>query len=209
MASESEIHRERDLTRQRRQAPAAPCRLTIGVDADGSLGDIAPGASLELTLETTDADGEIATWFDDCWWTEFIDRFGEKKLTIHIAPTPAALLHVVVLYHLDMIYRVAPQWRVVGHAYRHDLCDAKAVAALARSAYHEVRFFDQDRPGTMRSDRCLMGAGLDEIFGQIRREQTRLDRTTPVLVRVPSSVSTRAEKQEAVQSSRDCATPSP
>ncbi|MCH9002498.1 MAG: hypothetical protein IIC02_07975, partial [Planctomycetes bacterium] len=159
---------------------------------------IAPGASLELTLETTDADGEIAIWFDDRWWTEIIDRFGEKKLTIHIAPTPAALLHSVVLYHLDMIYRVAPQWRVVGHAYRNDLCDANAVAALARSAYHEVRFFDQDRPGSMRSDRCLMGVPLDQLFGQIRREQTRLGRTAPVLVRVPASGGLPAEKQEAV-----------
>ncbi len=199
MASESEIHRERDLARRRRQAPAVPHRLTIGVGADGTLDDIAAGASLELTLETTDADGEIATWFDDCWWTGIIDRFGDEKLTIHIAPTPAALLHSVVLYHLDMIYRVAPQWRVVGHAYRNDLCDANAVVALGKSAYHEVRFFDQDRPGTMRSDRCLMGVPLDELFGQIRREQTRLDRTAPVLVRVPSTVATRVERQEVVQ----------
>ncbi|MCH8150689.1 MAG: hypothetical protein IH987_22410 [Planctomycetes bacterium] len=204
MASESEIYRERDLTRHQRQAPTAPCRLTIGVDADGTLGKFAADASLELTLETTDADGEIATWFDDSWWTEIIDRFGEKKLTIHIAPTPGALLHLVILYHLDMIYRVAPQWRVVGHAYRNDLDDSNAVAKLAKGAYHEVRFFDQDRPGTMRSDRGLTGLPLDELFGQIRHEQTRLGRTAPVLVRVPSSVGSRAERQESERRSQDC-----
>ena len=209
MASESEIHGERDLTRHRRQAPAPPCRLTSGVDTDGTLRELEPDELLELTLETTDADGEIAPWFDDFWWTGIIDRFGEKKLTIHIAPTPGSLLHLVVLYHLDMIYRVAPQWRVVGHAYRNDLSDSNAVATLAKGAYHEVRFFDQDRPGTMRSDRGLMGIRLDELFGQIRQVQTRLGRTTPVLVRVPSSVGTRAEKEEAVQTYRDCSTPSP
>ena len=206
MASESDIQRERNLAQRRRLRPVEACRLVISYDSGGHLGDMASVAPVELALQLTDADGEIAAWFDDYWWAEILERFGDEKLTIHIEPTPSALLHAVVLFHLDMIYRVAPPWRVVGHAYRSDLCDTNAVEALAKSAYHEVRFFDQDRPGTARSDRCLMGVPLEELFGQIRREQTQLDRTAPVLVRVPPSLAPQKVDHEAGRRPENCTT---
>lgn len=187
MATEAQIQKERDDARRRRQPPSAPHRVEVPFTGDGGFEVPEDDAPLELTLEVTDADGEIAPWFDDHWWTELINTWADRIATIHIAPTPFALQHIVVLHHLEMLCRVAPRWRIVGHGYRDDLDGADSIAALVKSAYHEIRIIDRPRPGMGIATRKLEGAGLDELFGQVRREQQRLDRTTPTLVRVPST----------------------
>ncbi len=171
-----------------RSNSSVPVRILVFSPEVISLSCTAPddAAPLELTLEVTDADGEIAPWFDDYWWTELINTWGDRTVTIHIAPTLLALQHMVVLHHLDMVCRVAPRWRIVGHGYRDDLDGVDSIAALVKSAYHEIRMIDRPRPGIGIATRKLEGAGLDELFGQVRREQQKLDRTTPTLVRVPS-----------------------
>ncbi len=187
MATESQIHRERDETRRKRKPPPHSHRLIVPFGGQGQIETPDDETPTEIALEVTDADGNTAPWFDDFWWTDLIDRWGDRKMTFHIAPTRLALLHMVVLHHLDMLYRVAPLWRVVGHAYRDDLRDADDIASLVKSTYHEVRITDQERPGAIRSDRTLAGPPLEEFFGQIRREQQRVGRTTPIMVRVPPS----------------------
>jgi len=203
MATESQIQKERDDARRRRQPPSAPHRVEVPFTGDGGFEAPAEDAPLELTLEVTNAEGEIAPWFDDFWWTELINTWGDRCVTIHIAPTPLALQHMVVLHHLEMLCRVARQWRIVGHGYRDDLDDADSIAALVKSAYHEIRIIDRPRPGFGIATRRLEGAGLDELFGQVRREQQRLDRMTPTLVRVPSTEPAPSHEGLTVEDKQD------
>ncbi|HNQ22659.1 MAG TPA: hypothetical protein PKK06_06155 [Phycisphaerae bacterium] len=140
-------------------------------------------APAELWLECTDADGRPAEWFHDLWWTEVLSRWGDLSVTVHVLPTPGALLHAVVVSAVEMVRRVAPRWRVVGHAYVDELGADAAVEALARSAYHEVRLIDQPR-STCRGDRSESSLTLPEFLGRVRREQERLGVTRPILTRV-------------------------
>jgi len=140
----------------------------------------------ELWLDATDADGEVASWFDDGWWTEVITRWGDAALTIHISPTPAALLHPVVLYGVEMVRRVAARWRIVGHAFAEEVCLDSTVEAIARSPYHEVRFIDTPRPDTPPAARIDPPFPVEELMSRVRREQMAARRTWPILVRVAS-----------------------
>lgn len=104
----------------------------------------------ELILELTDEEGELAPWFDDFWWVDVLTRFKNRAVTFHISPTPAALLHPVVLHQLEMICRLEPTWRIVGYAYRKELeqCEADAVA---RSPYHQLWVVEGARRGKPQS----------------------------------------------------------
>jgi len=147
--------------------------------------DDAPGP-IELTIEATNAEGDLAAWFDDFWWTDVIERWGYEPVTIHLAPTPQALLHPVVLHQMEMVRRVAPRWRTVGHVYSHDVTSDDATESIACSPYHEIRFLDKERRGAVESERQGKALPIDELFGRIRREQSRLRTMRPVLVRIPS-----------------------
>ena len=181
-----------------RRAPGEPRRIQIRFNSEGRLdgGDVA--APFELTLEATNADGELATWFEDSWWTDVIERWGDDSITVHIAPSPAALLHMVVVHQLEMIRRVAPTWRIVGHVYRDDLVDDDAIERLVLSPYDEVRVLDKTRHNPAPSDRCSMDTPLNEIFGRLRREQARVGTARPILVRLPADAS-RPSTQPALQ----------
>lgn len=140
---------------------------------------------IELAIQATNSDGELAPWLDDIWWTEAITRWGNECVTVRIAPTPDALLHPVLLYQLHMLRRVVPAWRIVGHAYGDDVRTDDQIKQLAASAYHEVRFVDQAR---MRSgsDDVDPRRPLSELFGAIRVEQRGLGLALPVLSRLSS-----------------------
>ena len=176
----------RSSTERRRRAPSEPTHVQIPFDHDGKLGDDMPHGPIKLALETTDAEGTPADWFDDLWWTEVVQRWGDDPVTLHIAPTPAALLNPIVLHQLEMVRRVAPGWRVVGHAYTDDISTDEAVATAAGSAYDEIRFLDRPRPGASQSDRHNWQLSLGELFARIRRAQAEMNAAAPILVRLPS-----------------------
>lgn len=177
----------RHATQRTRRGPRKMVHVLAAFEGNGSLGDDVAPAPLDLTIEATNTKLEIAPWLEDEWWTEVIQRWVECPVTVHISPTPGALLHPLVLHQLQMLRRVTPSWRLVGQAYMDDLPTEDAVAELVKSPYHEVRFIDQPRWGAPERDRFSWAPPLEELFARIRREQTRLGTTAPVLVRLPST----------------------
>ena len=187
MMDGEELTASREATQKMRQPPREPVRITASFDGTGDLEGEFPARHKELTIEATNADGELALWFDDYWWTDLIERWGHDSVTLHLAPTPGALTHPVVLHQMEMVCRVAPRWRMVGHAYRTDISSADSIELLASSPYHEVRFVDQARPdGSDSTRRGSLDLTVEELFGRIRREQIRVGSTRPVLVRLPA-----------------------
>ncbi len=180
-----------------RRSPGEPFRVHAAFQDGAALGDeIIPGP-IDLEIEATGADGEVAPWFHDVWWMEVLQRWGDGLVTVQILPTPAALLHPVIMHHLEMIARVAPRWRLVGHAYLGDVSTDDDIALLARSPYHEVRFFDQTRPRRTLSDRCSSVQEMGELFGKVRSEQLHIKTTRPILVRLPAPAADQAETPRA------------
>jgi len=169
-----------------RQAPREPTRIVATFD-NGALSEDIERGPIVLTIEATNSDSALAPWLDDIWWTEVIQRWADCHVTACIAPTPGALLHPVVLHQVEMLRRVLPDWRIVGHAYFDDVASDDDATRLAGSPYHEVRFIDQPRLRTPPSDRCTWKLTLEGLFGRIRNEQSRLGVSLPVFVRLPAS----------------------
>lgn len=169
-----------------RRAPREPTRIVATFD-NGALGKDIERGPIVLTIEATSGDSELAPWLDDIWWTGVIQRWAECHVTVCIAPTPGALLHPVVLHQVEMLRRVVPDWRIVGHAYVDDVPSDDDATRLAGSPYHEVRFIDQPRLGTPPSDRCTWKLTVDGLFVRICNEQSRLGVSLPVLVRLPAT----------------------
>lgn len=183
----------RSSVSRQRQAPCGARSAIIGCEDDGSLSQV-ESAPAELRLNATDADGEVAVWFDDAWWMELLGKWSDEPMTIHIEPTREALLHPVVLHHIEMLRRVAPRWRVVGHGYITDVGNASSAVAIARSAYHDVRILDCPRPGVGAAD--VSGQlTVSELFQKIRQEQERISRSRPILTRVPAETASSSEGQ--------------
>ena len=180
-------HEMRDATRQSRCRPGQPAPVLVAHAGDGSIAADLPKGAIELTLEVTDAHGELAPWLDDLWWTEVIQRWCDDPIAVKFLPTPGAALHPVVLYQVEMLRRVVPGWRVLAQAYVDDLVSDDDINQIADSAYHEVRFFDQRRPGKPVSDRFREAPPIQELFGRIRMAQARMYRATPILVRLPAA----------------------
>jgi len=168
-----------------RRPPDAPTAIHIPLDYEGQLPAESLTGAIDLTIETTTEQGEQVYWFDDIWWTDVITRWADEAVTIHIAPTPAALLHPVLLYQLDMLRRVVPSWRLVGHSFRSDLEMDEDIKTAATSPYHEIRIIDATRPGLRRSDR-ITDLNIESVFSSLRREQSVAKIFSPVFVRMPS-----------------------
>ncbi len=140
----------------------------------------------ELHLEATDETGEAADWLEDSWWMEVLNRWHAHPLAIHILPTPRALLHPVVVHHLEMLYRVAPQWRRIGHCYVDDVVEDGDIRRLASSSYDEVRVIDSFRPSTGKSEAQLRDIKVEKFLGRVMRAQSSIGATRPMLIRVPA-----------------------
>ena len=184
-----------------RRAPGEPLHIVVPFGGIGRLPEHGDIDNVELTIEATNADQELADWCDDDWWTDVIVCWGDRRVTLRFSPTPGALLHPVILYQLEMLRRVTPNWRLIGYGYRDDVTTVGDVAAIARSWYHEVRFIDQPRPGLVAADRFGSGARLDELFGRIRRAQAEVGMTTPILVRMAGE-SGRGVRTQGVRAER-------
>jgi hypothetical protein len=177
----------REATRRLRRPPVNPVHLRVPVESNGELAEEVPSGPVELTVEVTDGEGRPADWLDDGWWTTAIERWGEDTITVHIAPTPDALLHPLTLHQLEMLRRVAPRWRLVGHIFAESVNSESDVGLIAASPYDQVRFLDSSCSPQARSNGERPGPLVEEILGKIRREQAELGVTRPVLVRLPSS----------------------
>ena len=177
----------RTTTRQKRVPPVQTKEVRVLFSSSGEINPELSGQPVDLYLETTDSGGELADWFHDEWWTDLLSRWAQTSITIYIETTPNALLHPVVIYEAEMLYRLAPHWRLVGHVYRDDVGNDDDVATLASSAYHEVRFIDEERPLRRINNRFVDVVKLEELFGRIRKEQARIHATRPALVRLPAS----------------------
>lgn len=183
----TELNAMREETQKMRCPPGESVRITASFDSTGELEGEFPAGPKELTIEATNDEGELAVWFDDYWWTDLIERWGYDPVTLHLAATSAALTHPVVLHQMEMVCRVAPRWRMVGHAYRTDISSDDSIELLAASPYHEVRFIDEARPGgPALSSPGRVDLPIEELFGRIRTEQIRIGATRPVMVRLPS-----------------------
>lgn len=167
-----------------RRAPNQPTCVDVPFSGSEDIIVRLPAAPLQLNIFATDATGETAPWFDDMWWMELIGRYADEALTVVIIPTPAALLHPVVLHHLEMIFRVVPGWRMAGYAFVDDLQTLDEWELAARSAYHELRLLDRLRNPSLPTR--MEVKPLDEVIGEIRRAQQRMSAKRPTIIRLPA-----------------------
>lgn len=177
---------------ERRKAAAArrrkPVRKQIrefAATSDGEHGREEVPYPTELRLETTYVDGRIATWFDDAWWLETLRRWKDRSLTIHILPTPDALLHPIVLHELEMVHRMLTSWRVIGHCYLPDIAQPILMPRLAVNQYDEIRIIDTERPESQDQDIRPARMTLDEVFERVRVIQIEQQTHRPLLTRAP------------------------
>ena len=178
----------RNATRDRRLAPGPTTQVLATFENGASLSDVPCAGSIELAIEATNLEGELADWLDDTWWGVILERWWDRSVTIRLAPTPRALLHPVVLHQCEMVRRVSAGWRLIAHAYNDDILTDDDVSTLSDSPYHEVRFIDQPRPGSTCPECAEARAALPVLFNQIRAAQSRKKITTPILVRLPSPI---------------------
>ena len=178
-------NQQREATAARRQGPAAPHRITFAAAGDGETSPDDTTPPTDVFLEATDPTGEIAAWFDDIWWMEALRRWGDRRLTIHLLPSQGALLHPVVLHHLIMAERVAPDWRLVGHGYCAEISGDGAIEALAGSAYDQVYLVEGGRQGSKDGSQPH-ALRVEDLFARVRRIQQQRGATRPILVRARS-----------------------
>ena len=176
---------QRREAQERRRPPAEPVCLEATFDDDRILQVSEEDAPDEIKVHVTNNEGELGEWVTDQWWSQFLRMWGDAPLTVRIAPTPAALLNPIVLYQIEMLHRVAPRWRLVGYAYADEVSGDQDVEAIAESPYHEVRFLDTPRPGSVQvSHNTGDVRSIEELFGDIRRAQAEVGVTRPILVRL-------------------------
>jgi hypothetical protein len=178
---------QRKATAGTRKRPRPHHMIRFAAACDGQLGPDGTPTPTDVLIEATDADGETVAWFDDWWWMECLSRWKNDKLTVHILPSPAALLHPVVLHHVQMVRRVAPTWRLVGHCWLAELDLDASPPALARSPYHEVRVIDSPMPDAGVNRNPNAAPRIEDLFGRIRQEQRAIGATLPALVRATES----------------------
>ncbi|HEY3244717.1 MAG TPA: hypothetical protein VGM03_15355 [Phycisphaerae bacterium] len=171
---------DRQSITPQRQPPRAPLRLFLR--ADDREPDELPAEPDELHLELTDALGERCAWADDDWWIQTIRRWKHRPLVIHILPTRGALAHPAVQLQLQMLPRVVPGWRLIGHIHLLEIRDEEFIQQLATSALHELRIIDAPLSG----DAARIGHfTIEQVVSGIRRIQTQLGRHRPVLLQLP------------------------
>ena len=170
-----------------RQRPRQQQCVRFAASSDGSHGPRDSAKPTDVYIEATDPHGETAVWFDDWWWMECLSRWKDDGLAVHILPSPAALLHPVVLHHVEMARRVAPGWRMVGYCWLEEMDFDAAPEAVARSPYHEVRVIDASMPQSAGGREPVQALRVQDFIGAVRRAQRGLGRPLPVLVRLAES----------------------
>ena len=184
MEGDARVQNRRIATRQRRPQ-FQPMRLYVPFAGRCDLGEGIASVPVEISLVLTDSSGALAPWFDDWWWTDVLQRWADNRLTFQFLPTPQALLHPVVLHHVEMVQRVAPLWRIIGQVYADEISTLETATAIGRTRYHEVHVLERDQDATKHLEE-REHLSVEELFGTIRREQLRIGAKQPILVRLPS-----------------------
>jgi hypothetical protein len=184
----------------RRKRPAAATQFIFPAACGGDFTRIGTEIPTEILVEPTYPTGEVAEWFDDAWWTEAIQRWGNTKLNVHILPSRLALCDPVVLHMMAMLKRIVPQWRLVGFGYAGEIDGETGPDALARSNYDEVRMTEGFRRTRKTDSNSRHILRIEDLFARVRRGQQARNATRPTLVRatvmpvVPGEVSAPSEK---------------
>ncbi|GMU37270.1 MAG: hypothetical protein KJ057_06635 [Phycisphaerae bacterium] len=145
----------RKRTVRTRTVPVEVLKRTIPWGGTGRI-EVGPNAGpVELILEVTGPDGDLASWFDDFWWVDALTMYKDRSVTVHIAPTPGAVLSPVVLHQMQMLRRVEPRWTAIGYLRAEELSDPEIPRKLRGVPYHEVRVI-------VRSTRKLTDVARDE-----------------------------------------------
>ncbi len=179
------IAERRKVAVGRRRQPVGLRTVEFPAFGDGCHGpEIGPYPD-ELRLESTCDEGQIADWFDDNWWLETLRRWKDCVLTIHLLPTPDALLHPIVTHELEMVRRLQSPWRLIGHAYLSDIAHPLIVPRVAVSHYDEVRIIDRDRPVTDAFAPRPAKLTLAELMAQVHEIQSTEKLSSPLLTQAP------------------------
>lgn len=200
----------RDGVAASRHRPATPQQFTFAADP---VADVMPrrlDGPAEFFIEATHADGTVAAWLDDVWWLEVLGRWKDDRLTVHFLPSPAALLHPVLLHLVSMVKRIAPEWRLLAHGYLGDINGTAAIEMLAGSAYDEIRLTDRQRPTPAADPPNPHPLRLSDLFSRVRQLQRARGATRPILVRTtilpslptPAPQSETTQQPQAVQHAR-------
>lgn len=187
--------RERRAAEAARKRPSTGRQLTLKARQDPDLGPDSAPAPTDLYLEATEPSGEVAVWFDDAWWMGALARWGDDSVRIHLLPSRGALLNPVVIHHMSMLLRVAPNWRLIGYGYADDLAEDAVIERIACSPYHEVRMKDGREAGKSKNGNGRRPVRIEDLFSAVRRAQRRLGATRPALTRVTSVSETSTEPQ--------------
>jgi hypothetical protein len=181
---------QRMSTMQRRRKPGNERCLQFAFDAEGSLAGLDGDAPQEIHLEATNTDAEAAPWLDDYFWMELIQRWSDAPISVHFQPTKGSLLHGIIIHQLNMLRRVVPHWRLIGHCYLSDLEAEGVIEQTAVTVYHEIHVIDGRRPGAVDSRHPLR---VEDAVATMRKVQRANKRNTPIIV------CCRLEPQPALQ----------
>jgi len=186
----------RHATAARRRGPMLPARLTFPFSSPGIWPASIESEAVELVIEATDAEGHLADWLDGDWWMDAVERFTHCDTTVRILPTRGALLHPVLLHHVQMLRSTVPRWRLIGETDRHGITSEEDLRACAASGYHEIRFHERVESASVCSARTSSAPDIAALIGRIRRYQSDANLTTPVLVRLSSVTNDPAGRDE-------------
>ncbi len=177
----------RKLAGARRRRPTRPEVLEFFADGDGRHGPENGPPPSEIRLETTYPNGQVVNWFDDAWWLETLKRWKDRRLAIHLMPTPDALLHPIVFHEIEMVRRMETPWSVVGYCYLSDISHPMLISRIAASPYDEIRIIDAMRPETTEYDVRPGKFPLLDLMERIKAVQKQERAAKPILTRAPDT----------------------
>jgi len=179
--------RTREIARrqisERRTKPIKPQRIHFPSGGLGECVEVEPGKPLEICIEATDQAGNIVPWLTDEWWIEVQSVCRDRNVSIVILPTPGALFDPIVLHQLEMVRRIAREWRIVGYAPVADAQKEPTVERWNNAPYDEIRFFESlNAPHNGESEKAqqliAQAASLPKVPG-FRSVQMRIIHSMP------------------------------
>lgn len=196
--ADARIEPDRSLTERRRHRPREPLHVDVRFDGTTNFPEEATPGPVELRLEATNDEGALAEWCGDDWWAIVLQRWGDDEVAVRVEPTPGALFHPILRYQMEMLRRVAPRWRLIGHMFRDDVVDGETLGILATAPYHEIRVFDDRRPSVVDAPRTAFVATCAELFARVRERQNKAGLISPVMVRLPALQDSPKNQSESI-----------
>lgn len=169
---------DRKQAQSRRRPPQHARRAFLPWEGDGDLTQLDPSSPVELIIEATDSNGELAVWLTDAWWIDAVQLWKDRAATMHLLATPRSTLNPVILHQLSMLRRVVPQWRLVAEQYLADVQETQQLEFVALSPYDEVRLIEGHRPGSPIGATRMR---LDEFCTRLGEIQAKHRITRPVI----------------------------